>query len=69
MYWAQNIRLRISSALGGTVMPSASSTVRTEASACTVVQTPQARSVKAQASRGSRPFRMISKPRTIVPEL
>ena len=59
----------MSSALGGTAMPSASSTVRTEARAWTVVQTPQARSVNAQASRGSRPFRMISKPRTIVPEL
>ena len=69
MYCAQNIRLRMSSALGGTVMPSASSTVRTDASACTVVQTPQARSVNAHASRGSRPFRMISNPRTIVPEL
>jgi hypothetical protein len=57
----------MSSALGGTVMPSASSTARTEASACTVVHTPQTRSVKAQASRGSRPFRMISKPRTMVP--
>ena len=57
------------SALGGTVMLSASSTARTDASAWTVVQTPQARSTNAQASRGSRPLRMISKPRTIVPEL
>ena len=46
MYWAQNIRLRTSSAFGGTAMPRASSTVRTEASACTVVQTPQARSAE-----------------------
>ena len=59
----------MSSAFGGTLMPSASSTVRTDARACTVVQTPHARSVNAHASRGSRPFRMISKPRTIVPEL
>ena len=44
--------LRISSAVGGTVMPSASSTARTLVSACTVVQTPQTRSVMAQASRG-----------------
>ena len=69
MYWAQNIRLRMSSAFGGTAMPRASSTDRTEASACTVVQTPQTRSVKAQASRGSRPLRMISMPRTMVPAL
>ena len=34
--------------------------------AWTVVQTPQMRCVKAQASRGSRPFRMISMPRNMV---
>jgi len=33
----------------------------------TPVQTPHMRSVKAQASRGSRPFRMISRPRHILP--
>ena len=59
----------MSSAFGGITMPSASSTERTEASAWTVVQTPQVRSAKAHASRGSRPRRMISSPRTIVPEL
>src|ERR1035438_8366456 len=31
------------------------------------VQTPQIRSVNAQASRGSRPLRMTSRPRHIVP--
>ena len=36
--------------------------------ACTVVQTPQMRCVNAQASRGSRPLRMISMPRNIVDE-
>ena len=60
---------RISSAAGGMAIPSASSTERTEESACTVVQTPQTRSQNAQASRGSRPLRMISIPRTIVPAL
>ena len=35
---------------------------------CTSVQTPQMRWAKAQASRGSRPRRMISMPRTMVPE-
>jgi hypothetical protein len=33
-----------------------------------VVHTPQMRCAKAQASRGSRPCKMISMPRTIVPE-
>ncbi len=42
------------------------STARIEAIACTVVQTPQMRWVKAQASRGSRPFRISSMPRNIV---
>ena len=53
-------------ALGGGRDPMASSTARTEAIACTVVQTPQMRWAKAQASRGSRPWRMISMPRNIV---
>ena len=52
--------LRMISALGGTWMPRAFSTHRTEASAWTVVHTPQMRSQKAQASRGSRPCRMTS---------
>ena len=56
-------------ALSGTVMPSAFSTARTDAMACTVVQTPQMRSAKSQASRGSRPFSTISSPRKAVPEL
>ena len=59
--------LRIELALSGMVIPSASSTARTEVSACVPVQTPQMRSVKAQASRGSRPFRITSSPRHIVP--
>src|SRR5512139_2609646 len=46
---------------------SESSTARTEAMPCTRVQTPQMRCAKAQASRGSRPRRMISMPRTMVP--
>jgi hypothetical protein len=50
------------------VIFSASSTARIEANAWTVVQTPQARWVKAHASRGSRPRRMISMPRTMVPD-
>src|SRR5574340_1136268 len=45
----------------------ASSTARTEAMPCTRVQTPQMRWANAQASRGSRPRRMISMPRTMVP--
>ncbi len=60
--------LRMISAFLGTLMPSAFSTERTEASACTVVHTPQMRSAKAQASRGSRPWRMTSMPRHIVPD-
>jgi hypothetical protein len=58
MYWA----------FLGTAMPSAFSTARTEAIACTVVQTPQNRWVMAQASRGSRPSRICSTPRHMVPE-
>ena len=46
------IRLRSSRALGGGLAPIAFSTARTEAMACTVVQTPQMRWAKAQASRG-----------------
>src|SRR3569833_1802785 len=46
---------------------SASSTERTEAMPCTRVQTPQILCANAQASRGSRPRRMISMPRTMVP--
>src|SRR5450755_1592415 len=42
---------------------SASSTALTEAMAWTRVQTPQIRSAIAQASRGSRPFKIISRPR------
>jgi hypothetical protein len=68
MYCAPIIRLRISSALGGMRIFSASSTARTEAMACTRVHTPQMRWAKAQASRGSRPRRMTSMPRTMVPE-
>src|SRR6185369_235281 len=54
-------------ALSGIAIPSASSTQRTEASACTPVHTPQMRSTKAHASRGSRPLRITSRPRHIVP--
>src|SRR5512138_2324882 len=61
------ITFRISWALSGISRPSAFSTARTEAMACTVVQTPQMRCVNTQASRGSRPFRISSKPRHIVP--
>ena len=63
---AAMIRLRSSRALGGGTAPIAFSTARIEAIACTVVHTPQMRWVKAQASRGSRPCRMISMPRNIV---
>src|SRR5215470_15073740 len=59
----------MSCAFGGIGYLSASSTARTEAMPCTSVQTPQMRWANAQASRGSRPRRMISIPRTIVPEL
>ena len=59
--------LRISWALSGTSSPRAFSTLRTEVMAWTVVQTPQMRWVKAQASRGSRPCRMVSIPRHMVP--
>src|SRR3569833_3504206 len=46
---------------------SASSTERTEVMPCTRAQTPQILCANAQASRGSRPRRMISMPRTMVP--
>src|SRR5579864_3940990 len=68
-YWLAPIMLRMRFAFSGTSMPSASSTARTEVSACTVVQTPQIRCVQIQASRGSRPRRISSIPRNIVPEL
>ena len=48
--------------------PSAFSTARTEAIACTVVHTPQKRWVMIQASRGSRPMRISSMPRHICPD-
>src|SRR5512138_3898008 len=64
---AAMITFRISWALSGIFRPSASSTLRTEVIACTVVQTPQMRCVKTQASRGSRPARIGSIPRHIVP--
>jgi hypothetical protein len=62
------IRLRSSRAFGGGLAPIAFSTARIEAIACTVVQTPQILCAKTQASRGSRPRRMISMPRNIVEE-
>ncbi len=55
-------------AFGGISSLSAFSTARTEAIACTVVQTPQKRCVNSQASRGSRPWRIRSIPRNICPE-
>src|SRR5665648_1283362 len=58
--------LRIIRALVGTLIPRASSTARTELTACTVVQTPQMRCVRVQAERGSRPFRISSMPRNMV---
>src|SRR5512143_975813 len=59
-------RLRMMLALGGILMPSASSTARQLATACTTVHTPQMRCVNAHASRGSRPCMMISMPRNWV---
>src|SRR5579862_7525462 len=55
-------------AFGGIFSFSASSTERTLAIACTVVQTPQKRWVNNHASRGSRPSRIFSIPRHIVQE-
>ena len=69
MCCAPAIRLRISRAFGGISTPSASSTAYTDACAWTVVQTPQMRWAQIQASRGSRPWRISSMPRNIVPEL
>src|ERR1043165_3421735 len=57
------IRFRMMFALGGMVMPSASSTARQLATAWTTVQTPQIRWVNAHASRGPRPSMTISMPR------
>src|SRR5208282_3007591 len=66
--WAITIRLRMYWALRGISRPMAFSTARTEAMACTDVQTPQMRWVNSHASRGSRPRRMSSMPRHIWPE-
>src|SRR5579871_405070 len=60
------IRLRMYCAFSGTSSFRASSTDRTLAMACTVVQTPQKRWVKSHASRGSRPRRIFSMPRHMV---
>jgi len=57
---------RRSRALSGGTAPTASSTARTEASAWTVVQTPQMRCANSHASRGSRPTRIFSMPRHMV---
>ncbi len=59
--------LRMELAFSGILILSASSTARTEVSACVPVHTPQMRCVKAQASRGSRPLRITSSPRHMVP--
>jgi len=59
--------LRMELAFSGISIPTPSSTARTLASAWVPVQTPQIRSVKAQASRGSRPRRITSSPRHMVP--
>src|SRR5262245_34491137 len=65
---AARIRLRMYCALSGTSSFSAFSTARTDAIACTVVQTPQNRCVNSHASRGSRPCRIRSMPRNIWPD-
>ena len=52
-------------ALSGIIIPKAFSTARTEAKALTVVQTPQIRWVKTQASLGSRSFKINSSPRNM----
>src|SRR3546814_17712265 len=59
------IRLRMYCAFNGTGSCRAFSTARTEATACTVVHTPQMRCANTHASRGSRPFRISSMPRHI----
>src|SRR5678809_13713 len=68
MACAATIRFRMYWAFMGISRPSAFSTARTDAIACTVVQTPQNRCVNSQASRGSRPSRIVSMPRNICPE-
>jgi hypothetical protein len=55
-------------AFGGICNFSASSTARTPASACTAVQAPQNLPANSHASRGSRPIRMFSMPRHMVPD-
>src|SRR3982751_2453371 len=68
MACAPTMMLRMYCALSGTSSCSAFSTARTEAIACTVVQTPQNRCVNSHASRGSRPSRIRSMPRNIRPD-
>jgi hypothetical protein len=68
MYWAPVIRLRIRAAFGGISIPSAASTALTDVCAWTVVHTPQMRCAQIHASRGSRPCRISSMPRNMVPE-
>src|SRR5579862_1976767 len=63
---AIRMRLRMYCALSGISSFNASSTERTLAMACTVVQTPQKRCVNIHASRGSRPRRIFSMPRHMV---
>ena len=65
-FCAAMMMLRRMRALDGGTAPIARSTARIEAMACTVVQTPQMRWAKAQASRGSRPRKMSSMPRNTV---
>src|SRR4051812_47471449 len=65
---AARIRFLMYCAFSGTSSCSAFSTARTDAIACTVVQTPQNRCVNSHASRGSRPCRMRSMPRNIWPD-
>src|SRR5450631_824946 len=65
---AITMRFRMSCAFSGISRLSAFSTVRTDAIAWTVVQTPQNLCVKSHASRGSRPVRIVSMPRNIWPE-
>ena len=65
---AAMIMLRMYWAFSGTSRASAFSIARTETMACTVVQTPQMRCAKIQASRGSRPCRITSMPRHICPD-
>ena len=69
MCWAAIIRFRMMLALGGIVTLTASSIHFTDEAMCTYVQTPQDRCVISGASLGSRPLRMISRPRNSMPEL